>query len=484
MEGLEATEIPWSSLNAEVRYEAEFFQKKYLREDTYLAKFPEQSIGNFAYVTDGPHGYHIVDESSPIAMLTAKCAKDWFTDRSSAETITESVNLANRRSMLEKNDIILSTRGTVGMCALVTKEALPANIDQDVARISWLDKQSIRPEFVIAYLNSKFGQDHIRRYSSGMVQQGLSLQKVREIPIPLLSDRVQGALAIAVQSALKSRREASLKSDEAESILRRALGVEKWQAPEPLTYVRNSSAVFAAGRLDAQYFQPEKAAALEILAAASDSVIGNYYESIRDLWQPDNGQPDEQVRNYDLSDALVPFLDGNKELAERGTIASTKKKIEEGDLVVSRLRSYLKEIAIVQSSADVPMVASTEFIVLRPRQANPLPIEALLIYLRSHLPQLIFKWSQDGSNHPRFDEKELLKLPVPRVVVEQADQYVEIVNAMVTAREKSAQLIDAAKRAVEIAIEQDEAAGLAYLAAQSALSPGVQPSASTAGYLQ
>lgn len=40
------------------------------------------------------------------------------------------------------------------------------------------------------------------------------------------------------------------------------------------------------------------------------------------------------------------------------------------------------------------------------------------------------------------------------------------------------------KRAVEIAIEQDEVAGLAYLAAQNALSPGAHSSASTAGYLQ
>ncbi|MBK9617408.1 MAG: hypothetical protein IPO35_18630 [Uliginosibacterium sp.] len=60
-------------------------------------------------------------------------------------------------------------------------------------------------------------------------------------------------------------------------------------------------------------------------------------------------------------------------------------------------------------------VASTEFIVLRPKKGGLLSVEALLIYLRSRLPQIVFKWSQDGSNHPRFDERELLNLPLPRI---------------------------------------------------------------------
>ncbi len=85
-----------------------------------------------------------------------------------------------------------------------------------------------------------------------------------------------------------------------------------------------------------------------------------------------------------------------------------------------------------------------------------------MIYLRSPLPQLVFKWSQDGSNHPRFDEKELLRLPVPRVLIEQASDYVKAVRAMIAERERATQLLDAAKRAVEIAIEDSEAAALVY----------------------
>jgi type I restriction enzyme S subunit len=92
-----------------------------------------------------------------------------------------------------------------------------------------------------------------------------------------------------------------------------------------------------------------------------------------------------------------------------------------------------------------------------------LPVEALLIYLRSELPQLVFKWSQDGSNHPRFDERELLRLPVPRALIENSEEYVLAIKAMIAVKQRAAQLLEAAKGAVEIAIEQSEAEALAYL---------------------
>ena len=157
-------------------------------------------------------------------MLTAKNAKDWFTDRVGADPIADWVDANNKRSSLAAGDVILSTRGTVGMCALVTEEILPANIDQDVARISWTDRALFLPEFVVAYLNSTFGQDHITRHASGMVQQGMSLQKVRDIPLPVFSPEMQKAIAQTIQASLKLRRGAVKKREEAEQILLRALG--------------------------------------------------------------------------------------------------------------------------------------------------------------------------------------------------------------------------------------------------------------------
>jgi len=62
-----------------------------------------------------------------------------------------------------------------------------------------------------------------------------------------------------------------------------------------------------------------------------------------------------------------------------------------------------------------------------------------------------------------FDERELLNLPVPRALIEHANDYVAAVQSMIDARQRAKQLLDAAKRAVEIAIESSESDALAFL---------------------
>jgi hypothetical protein len=287
---------------------------------------------------------------------------------------------------------------------------------------------------------------------------------VRELPIFIGTSKLKERCLAIVQESYAARAKSIQLLQDAENALLRTLNLENWQPPRPLSYTRRSTNAFAAGRFDAEYFYPAKAAAQAYLCALPGKTIGSMFNSIRELWQPENAPTDQRVRNYDLNDALSPFLDDTKEPSYPTEISSTKKRIKKGDIVVSRLRSYLKEIAVVQADSEVPLVGSTEFIVLRPK-AGAIPVEALLVFLRSTLPQLIFQWSQDGSNHPRFDEKELLNLHVPDAVSAISKELSDSVNAATSARQRAKELLEAAKRAVEIAIEDSEGTALQFLAA-------------------
>jgi type I restriction enzyme M protein len=160
--GLEATEVRLKRLNAEFRIDAEYYKKDYLKEDQQRGKYPNTPLGHLAFITDGQHGYHEVDEESPITLLTAKNAKNWFADKDGADRVAKWVDEKNQRSSLHARDIIVSTRGSLGYCALITNEVLPANIDQDVARVA-IESKQILPEFLLTYLNCVVGQDWIGR---------------------------------------------------------------------------------------------------------------------------------------------------------------------------------------------------------------------------------------------------------------------------------------------------------------------------------
>ena len=171
-----------------------------------------------------------------------------------------------------------------------------------------------------------------------------------------------------------------------------------------------------------------------------------------------------RVRNYDVTDALVPLLDSYKEPTVAREIGSVKKTFKDGDVAISRLRAYLREIAVVRTAGRIPSVGSSEFIVLRPKKGrHSISPEALVVFFRSAPVQTILKWCQDGSQHPRFSERDLLAVPVPDAVANESGRITAIVKVGYAARHRAARLIQAAKRAVEIAVETGESSSMSFL---------------------
>lgn len=360
-------------------------------------------------------------------------------------------------------ELLIEVKGKAEKVALVPDD-FPAKTLVTGTCFKLTTKNQVDRYFLAAYLICRYGQALKDRLKSNLLVAYIAKDDLYGLPVPLVSNIFKNQLQRCFEAVFAAHGQARFALEQGEQTLLHALGLNVWTPPEALSYVRSSNEAFAAGRFDAEYFHPAKAQALADLRAASNVCVGDLFDSIRELWQPAEATSGP-VRNYDLTDALNPFLDPTKRPVAPEEIASTKKQIAAGDLVVSRLRSYLREIAVVLPGDQVPSVASTEFVVLRPKKGSPLSVEALLIYLRSRLPQIVFKWSQDGSNHPRFDERELLNLPLPKVLISGQASYLAAVREMVAQRQRATQLLDAAKRAVEIAIEDSEAAALAYLEA-------------------
>jgi hypothetical protein len=321
----------------------------------------------------------------------------------------------------------------------------------------------ISSEFLTAFLISSFGRMQSMRETTGNVQPNLFLGKIRDIRVARFSEVLETAIEATSRSAHDKFRSQDDQVLEAERLLLESLGLANWTPPEPLTYEAKASLALATGRLDAQYFMPAKEQVKRALATLPGQLLANRVSSIREQWVPDRAPQAMQVRNYDVTDALVPLLDAEKEPSFAADIGSMKKVLRDGDVAVSRLRAYLKEIAVVRTGDAIPSVGSSEFIVLRPNGTEISP-EALMVFLRSAPVQTILKWCQDGSQHPRFSEGDLLSIPVPDAVADVSAKVTLIVQEGFAARDRARRLLDAAKRAVEIAIEDSEAAALIYLA--------------------
>ncbi len=296
----------------------------------------------------------------------------------------------------------------------------------------------------------------------GALQRGLILEDADQIRIPrfrLLEAKVDDLIGNA-RRCLDSAKGAIA---DAEANLLDALGLRSWSPPEALAYTASLAAVSVAERLDAQYYQPAKLEMVARLGAMPGSQLRTSFDVIRDLVDP-GANPTGQCRNYDLTDALQPVLDGSKEPVTFADMESQKVRFRDGDLAVARLRSYLREIAVVRVEDDIPSVGSSEFYVLRRKSGAPeLTAEALMIYLRSSPVQTILKWCQDGSQHPRFAERDLMAIPLPDCVAALNEKLTAKVTDALASRAESIRLLAITKRAVEVAIEGGEAAALTYL---------------------
>ncbi len=107
-------------------------------------------------------------------------------------------------------------------------------------------------------------------------------------------------------------------------------------------------------------------------------------------------------------------------------LSSSKKRIRKGDVIISRLRPYLKQIAYCDVDFD-NLVGSTEFYVLRSRVEGD-SIAFLLPFLLSETVQRVFQSAVEGSQHPRFQPQDLLELPLPQNLVEKKDSMSERVE--------------------------------------------------------
>ena len=123
----------------------------------------------------------------------------------------------------------------------------------------------------------------------------------------------------------------------------------------------------------------------------------------------------KSIIQINTSDAMGGYLNINSEVND--SINSNKKILRKGDVIISRLRPYLRQVAYVDEDRKEILGASTEFFVIRAR--NNESIAYLVPFLLSQPAQLVFENSVEGSQLPRFKEEDVLNLKIPKNIYDE-----------------------------------------------------------------
>ena len=462
LDGLEVVELKLSEVledNEKFRIDSEFFKKEYLKEDIYRKKFKNYYLEEIAFITDGQHGYHEVDFNSNISHITAKNTRNWFTDNINSDKLAKWVDDKNKRSSLEINDILFSTRGTVGQCSIVTKEILPANIDQDLVRIDILNDE-ISPFYLLVYMNSKFGKDWAIRNSSGMVQQGIPILRMKRFQLPLLNKKFQSQIETLVKSSHQKLEDSKTLYKQSEQLLLKELDLLDFEPSCEKVAIKSFKQSFGvSGRLDSEYYQPRYD---EIIDKIKSYKHG--YESIQAIcdlkdtnYKPKNDEFYQYVElsNIGVTGDITGFTyESGQDLPSRA-----RRLIKENDVIISSIEGSLEKIAIVRKEFDNSL-CSTGFYVINSEKINS---ETLLVLFKNKIIQQILKQNCSGTILTAINKDEFLNIFIPILDKKVQTQIEEKIKESFKLKEKSKQLLEVAKRAVEIAIEKDEDEAIKYI---------------------
>ena len=185
--------------------------------------------------------------------------------------------------------------------------------------------------------------------------------------------------------------------------------------------------------LDAGFvLAPERYDPRRVLASTSSTRIGDVVEASRALYRP--AEATRPVLVLDTTHALQGFVRLGHAPVAPTEVGSSKRQLQPGDLIVSRLRPYLQQIALVDAAlfgrdpVGNDVACSTEFYVLRARGGSA---AWLLPWLLGEAVQAALAAAQEGGHHPRVRLEALLDLPVPARLMAQREAVAAAVQAQV-----------------------------------------------------
>ena len=134
-------------------------------------------------ITDGVHNTVLDDKNGSFYLLSCKNIKNGNVIISNNERKInhETFMALRKRSKLEKNDVLITTVGTIGETAIIKEDNPNYDFQRSVGIIKC--NNLLMPKYLLYFLQSNTGQNQIKSLIKGAVQSCLFLSDIGNIEI-------------------------------------------------------------------------------------------------------------------------------------------------------------------------------------------------------------------------------------------------------------------------------------------------------------
>lgn len=387
-----------------------------------------------------------------IAFIKTDNVRHGYIDRNFNDYLSELGNEQISRTTLQPNDIITTiigaTEKVVARSAIIQKDLLPCNINQNIVQIR-VNDAIISPYYVYFYLNSFYGKNYLYYYSRQTEQINLNCNEVSYVRIPRFSNKFQSLLDdIFVKSQLSVQNaEKGYKS--AEELLNIELHINGIQNSKNYSIKSYLNSFCKTKRLDAEYYQdkydklfpliknPEKLSNIVKIAKSIEPGSDEYKQ---------DGIP--FIRVSDLSKFGISETEIYLDKAKYKSAIKPKKD--------SILFSKDGSIGIAYKvEEDIDAVTSSALLHLTVKTTDILP-DYLALTLNSNVVQLQAERDSGGSIIEHWRLGDIKELVIPVLDIKIQTKIAQKVQESFRLRNRANDLLKKGIQSVEIAIEKNE----------------------------
>ena len=456
MEGLDVREIRLSDVLADedLRLEGKYYNTNNLHVNCAKGDIIESfsQYGTSKELNEDNDGYSVLRMNEFDTFFISKPAKNCnLLDADTYESLR-----------LRKDDVLICrTNGNpklVGRAAIVPR-------DYDFAFASYLFRVRTNPNLInastlVSFLNSKYGRLEIEKFSMISNQANFSPAKFRKISIPLFSKQFNIHIEALIYQAFALLERSKVQYSEAEDILLQELGLKSWQPDDnPINIKQLKDSFLKSGRLDAEYYQQKYEDYTCLLEEYKDgfSKLSNVCNISDKNFNPAD---DTEYKYIELSNI------GNSGEITGCTVAKgselpsrARRLVHSNDVIVSSIEGSLSSCALITEEFNGAL-CSTGFYVIHSSFFNP---ETLLLIFKSEPIQMLMKKGCSGTILTAISKNELEKIPLPLIQKDIQKQLAPMIQKSYRLRNESKHLLEIAKKAVEIAISENEERAILFI---------------------
>jgi len=469
LEGLEISEVKYSYLlssNDIFRFDSGFFLKEYINDEGLVLKLSNKSLSELFEDIKSFGAYslnnHVTYQDYGIPFIRGVNMKNGKIDFSNMIYIDSNANKLLWKSEVKPDMILLSMSGTLGDVAIASKcWKYPINSNQDIAKIELGIKSNA--QYIYTFLLSKYGQNYIKREARGSVQQHVFLSQIEQFIIPLFSVRFEQKIQLIIETIEDLDNRSKTTYTQAENLLLETLGLKGFKPSKEKINIKSFKESFLlSGRLDAEYYQEKYEEIEEKLKSTPHwDFLGKLIEKIdTGEYSPEYFVKGEKkdltfyIRSTNIKDGQIDI--DNNYFVSKNLFNRVAKK---GNIVTARVGS-VGVFGEIRNELDGAIYSDNVLCFQLPN--NYIPSVYSLLFNSKYYFELIDRLSR-GSVQQRLNQETLKDLIIPTIDFKIQQQISDKIEESFLLKEQSEELLELAKAAVEMAIEEDEERGMGFI---------------------